>query len=125
MSDAGTRSTYAFNVGIERYAEQSLRVPGPCANAVAVARWLLEIEPHAGKNIHLFLDPFDPPVRPGNPPPGIDDLFAAGVRFHGSATWSDISSFWKTELATDRPPGSRLLVFWSGHGCTGPQQRRL
>ena len=125
MSFAEVASTYAFIVGIERYAERDYAVRGPCANAVAVARWLLEIEPHAGGNIHLFLDPYDPPGCLGDPPSGIEDLLAAGVRFRGSATWSDIGSFWKKELTAGSPPGSRILVFWSGHGGTGPEQRRL
>ena len=110
-------NTYAFIVGIETYGEKDYTVQGPCANAIAVARWLLEIGT-PGKNIHIFLDP-------GDPAPNIEDLRKAEVHHHGSATKYQIDDFWKKELAKDCPPGSRLFVFWSGHGGTGPERRRL
>src|SRR5262245_8722876 len=110
-------NTYAVVVGIENYDQPDWMVKGPCANAIGVARWLTSIMP-AG-NIYAFLDP-----HPGHPlPDEIPDL--KGVQVTRSATSMEIDEFFHLRLPADRPPDSRLLVFWSGHGCTSKTGNRI
>ena len=46
---------FGFLVGIERYDQSGWNLDGPCANAIASAKWLLFIRVPAS-NIYLFLD---------------------------------------------------------------------
>lgn len=103
---------YGFLVGIERYAQSSAwNLPGPCANAMAIAQWLLDIGVQGG-NVFLFLDPLERQNQK------ISVLEAAGVRVRRDAEFGTIDTFCRTELSRERPAGSRLLVYWSGHGFT-------
>lgn len=99
----------AFIVGIERYAQPDWDLPGPCANAIAIAQWLLGIATAPG-NIHLFLAP-DPDREDA-----IAGLEAAGVRVRRQADFNTIDTFVRTELPRGRAADARLLVYWSGHG---------
>jgi hypothetical protein len=111
-------STYALLVGIEKYDQPGWDVPGPCANAVAVARWLIStgIPP---SNIHAFLDPMNGLVD------DIALLQRAGVQVRCPADWVTIDTFSRTALPAGCPANSRLLVYWSGHGCTSRGGNRI
>ena len=38
------KNVYAFIVGIETYDQPQWNVPGPCANALAVAEWCVHVK---------------------------------------------------------------------------------
>ena len=99
----------ALIVGIERYDQPGWDVAGPCANAVAVANWLLSIKTPPS-NIHLFLAPG--PDLEG----AMSGLEVAGVRVCRQADFNTIDTFVRTGLSRERPADARLLVYWSGHG---------
>lgn len=111
-------STYALVVGIEKYDQPGWDTPGPCRNALAIAEWLLDIEDGPGQktppaNVFLFLDPVG-----GEYDARIAALRGKGVQVCVSGTLNEIDTFWREKLWRDRAAGSRLLVFWSGHGFT-------
>ena len=110
-------NTYAVVVGIENYDQPDWSVEGPCANAIEIARWLTKVVPP--NHIHVFLDP--------HPAQLLADEIAGleGVQVVRSATWTEIDEFFRLKLPADRPPNSRLLVFWSGHGCTSKTGNRI
>lgn len=111
-------NAYGFIVGIETYQPRGWDIEGPCANAIAVAYWLLSIEvPPA--NINVFLSP-------KNDAEGkIADLKKAGVSIHEGANYSQIETFWRRTLPELKPKNSRLLVYWCGHGCTSNSGNRI
>jgi hypothetical protein len=101
--------TYAFIVGIEKYDQPKWDVPGPCQNAVGMAEWLLSIGTVPGK-ISVFLEPItDLSAR-------VDALKAAGVKVTANGLWEPIDTFSRVQLPAGSKPGSRLFVYWSGHG---------
>jgi hypothetical protein len=107
-------NTYAVIVGIENYDRGGQwPILGPCANAIAVIEWLIAMGTPPG-NIYAFLDP-----HPDHPlaleMPGLK-----GVRIVRSADWATIDAFFHMQLPEGRPNPSRLLLYWSGHGCTSP-----
>jgi hypothetical protein len=110
-------SIYAAVVGIENYDQLDWPVEGPCANAIAVARWLTSIMPCA--NIYAFLDSHPSQPLP-NEIPGLSE-----VQVVRSATWTEIDEFFRLKLPANRQPNSRLLVFWSGHACTSKTGNRI
>jgi hypothetical protein len=104
-------------VGIEKYDQPGWDVSGPCANAIAVAQWLLTVGTPAA-NIHAFFEAGE----------GLQDeitgLQRRGVRV-ARANWETIDTFCRVGLPADRPMNSRLLVYWSGHGCTDKAGSRI
>jgi hypothetical protein len=110
-------TTHGFIVGIETYGEASYEVSGPCGNAAKVAQWLLDTGV-PGENIHVFFGCKDT-FR------DVQGLSKAKVDCQRSARRETIDTFWQTRLADGVLPGSRLLFFWSGHGCTGRIGQRL
>lgn len=119
MSDA------AVVVGVSRYDQSSdWNLPGPCTNACAIAASLLTFQPRP--EIFLFVDP--PPAPFGQASPfdaPLRGLADAGVRVTQSAAWTTIDTFCFDTLRQNRPPQSRLLVFWSGHGFTDTDGSRV
>jgi hypothetical protein len=118
-------STYAFIVGIEKYDQPKWDTAGPCRNALNVADWLLEIvEPGGGRvppeNVFLFLDPMSREYDSR-----IEALKGQGVHITASGALYGIDTFWREKLWQERPAGSRLLVFWSGHGFTENSGTRI
>jgi hypothetical protein len=100
---------FALVIGIEKYDQSDWDTIGPCANALAVAEWLIfaQIPP---ENMFVFLRPvadYDPRVK---------YLRNLGVDICTSATWSIIDSFCFEKLPASRPAGSHLFIYWSGHG---------
>jgi hypothetical protein len=109
--------TFAFIVGIEKYDQPGWDVPGPCANALAMAELLLGVT--AASNIFLFLDPVsDIEIR-------VTELKDKGVQVVSSARSHLIEDFVRAELPKARKAGSRLLVHWSGHGFIQPNGDRI
>ncbi|MFO1431258.1 MAG: caspase family protein [Candidatus Competibacteraceae bacterium] len=102
---------FAFIVGIEKYDQLGWNISGPCANAIAIANWLLSIQVPAN-HIFLFLDAVQDLENE------ISTLGADGVQVRRCARWDTIDTFWRNELAKGRLADSRLLVYWSGHGFT-------
>jgi hypothetical protein len=102
----------ALIVGIEQYDHAGWDVEGPCAGALAAARWLLGL-----KNTTLRMDLF---LRPKQALPGADTqaLQQPSVTLHSDADWESVDRFVRTKLALGCPAGSKLFVFWSGHGYT-------
>jgi hypothetical protein len=99
---------FAFIVGIEKYDQPDWDVPGPCANAIAIANWLLSIQVPP-KNIFLFVEPAKDCQG------SITCLKNQGVLVR-STDWPTIDKFWRDELPKNRPANSKLLFYWSGHG---------
>jgi hypothetical protein len=112
------KDVYAFIVGIDRYAEGAggWDIEGPAANACAIAARLLDAGVPAA-NIHLFLS------CTAAPPPGLAALAARGVSPEGEAKWQELDDFWRDSLPLG--DGSKLFVFWSGHGFSDDQRRRI
>ena len=100
---------YALIVGIEKYDQLDWDTAGPCANALAVAEWLISTGVVEGANIFLFLDAiadYDQRIR---------DLRAQGVAaIQTSATWTVMEDFCFKQLPAGRPADSRLFIYWSG-----------
>jgi hypothetical protein len=111
-------NTYGFIVGIEKYREEIWTVPGPCANAIAAAEWLLSTGVPGG-NIRLFLWPSRDVEKE------IARMQAAGVDVRRAGDAGSIEAFWRKELPRGVPAKSRLLVFWSGHGFTSGKRHRI
>jgi len=110
-------SVRAIIVGIEKYDEsERWDVSSPCANAVAIAEWLLDREIAAPTDVHLFLSPAE-----GDP--------AAALRARKvdvrDAKWSTIDAFIGDELAAGCPTGSQLLLYWSGHAVSDNRGHRI
>lgn len=101
-------SVFAFIVGIEKYDQPRWDVVGPCASALAIAKWILSAGVPA-QNVFLFLELAQ----------DLDELIlqlkAKQVRIR-SAKLDDIDTFWRGQLSNERPANSRLFIYWSGHG---------
>jgi vWA-MoxR associated protein C-terminal domain/Caspase domain len=92
----------AVVVGIDKYEEPDWDRDGPVSNACAVANWLLSIDV-APDDVHLFLSPttaasVDSRLKPR------------------TANDADIRNFLAEDLASGCATGSKLFVYWSGHG---------
>lgn len=118
--------TYGVLVGIEHYPDwPRASTPGPCANAVAVAQRLLSMGVPAA-NLVLFLAPEGDVLGPfGERERVIADLRDQGAEVEQQADQATLDTFLLTRLTTQRPPGSRLLFYWSGHGCTHVSGERI
>jgi hypothetical protein len=113
-------NTYAVVVGIEKYSVGAdWDVDGPCTNAIAIAHWLLSLKMPPG-NIRAFLDP-----NAVGKDAAIAALEQEGVTIVRSVKHADIDEYFHVTLPTGRPPDSRLLVYWSGHGCTNERGDRI
>jgi hypothetical protein len=110
---------YAFVVGIDQYRQNGWSISGPCANALAIVEWLRGIDVPAG-NIALFVQPKDNTLDAA-----IDARRAEGVNVVRDCSSQSIDDFWRLTLRTNKPPGSRLFVFWSGHGFARNDTRRV
>jgi hypothetical protein len=104
------QNVHAFVVGIDQYAQHDWSLPGPCANALAVTEWLLAVNTPP-QNIVLFAEPFD-----ASHEAQLERLEQLGVRISRSADYAAIDTHWRMELQKARPAGSRLFIYWSGHG---------
>ncbi|HEX3140363.1 MAG TPA: caspase family protein [Rhizobacter sp.] len=104
--------TRALIVGIEQYDHPGWDVEGPCAGAIAVAQWLLGL-----KNTALRMDLFLRP-RQALADSVTQALQRKDVTLHADADWASLDRFVRTQLTLGCPAGSKLLVFWSGHGYT-------
>jgi hypothetical protein len=116
-------ATYALIVGIDKYEYPDWDVSGPCTNALAIANWLLSngVPP---VNLTLFLSPAQGFGQ------AIDELRQSGVKVQSPATCDALdshcrSNMKKDNLGKDCPSNSRLLVYWSGHGCTTKRGDRI
>lgn len=114
---------FALLVGIDNYDQDPRwKMAGPCADAVAMAKWLLTLDPRP--RIVLFLDPIVVGAAQAGPAvpndSGLEAEIAAleaeeNVTVHRSATAKAIEDFWLDELPEQN--ARKLLVFWSGHGA--------
>ena len=113
-------NTYAVIVGIEKYDQPRWDLSGPCANAIAIGHWLISIGTPPG-NIRAFIDPDRPKEKEND----IAGLEREGVRIVRSGGFKEIDNFFHLHLPQDCPHGARLLVYWSGHGCTNTRGDRI
>ena len=116
---------FALVVGVGRYDQSAAwNLPGPCANACAIAELLLALGTRP-EHIFLFVDQ-PPPAGPVDPfEARLRGLAAQGVLLTTSAAWPAIDTFFFDTLRQNRPPKSRLFIFWSGHGFTGGDGSRV
>lgn len=126
-------SVYGFIVGIEKYEDKRLDVPGPARNAVEMAKWLLGLAPP--RQLQLFVEPL--PIPDADGPKGLtverqkrlhDDIAALqneGVNVHRTGNRDPIEKFWQRQLAEGVDFPSKLFIFWSGHGLTGGKLSRI
>ena len=106
--------TFALIVGIESYALGGADLLGPCTDAIRMAKHLLA---HNVLADHIFL--FAQPLpTDGKVSEALSQLRRDGVHVSTSAGHDEIESCWRTALVENRPLGSQLLVYWSGHGLT-------
>jgi hypothetical protein len=111
----------ALIVGIETYARTGWQVPGPCRNAVQVAKYLVDkgVKP---ERIFLFTNEYLEEGRQSAIEPQLAELKRAGVK-PGVPIREEIDTCFKrlpldTVNNRERPNGSRLFCYWSGHGYT-------
>jgi hypothetical protein len=108
--------TYAFIVGIDKYRQQGWNTSGPCSNAIAIADWALTAN---FDGVYVYLQPQEEMKA------AIDSLQSRKAIVRENAEWEGIDEFCFEELVLARPAGSRLLIFWSGHGYTNPDGERF
>lgn len=113
------KDVHAFIVGIDRYDEAGgdWDIEGPVTNACGVAARLLAAGVPA-QNIHLF-------VSETTKGAALVELAAKGLRPEGDAKADTIDTYWRSRLRRGADHGSKLFVFWSGHGVTDRQSRRV
>ena len=104
---------FAFVVGIDKYQQPGWDVPGPCANAIAIIKWLHSIGVSMA-NIHAFLSPIEP----------FEGEIVPQLKYQ-TADFGGIDTFWRTTLKQAIPPNARLLVYWSGHGFVQADGSRI
>ena len=107
----------AFVVGVSRYHPVDWDTTGPARNAWAVVRWLLA-NGVAPDRIDLFVD------RDALAGTEKAQLAASGVQLR-STSHAEIKRYWRRELGDAASPGDKLFVFWSGHGMTDAEGRRI
>jgi hypothetical protein len=111
---------YGFIVGIDRYDQDpDWDTAGPCAGAIAIAQWLLDIKTPP-ENIFVFLRTKDQTLDPR-----IRDLKKSKVVVTEDATHEVLNRFWRKDLPAGKPADSRLLVYWSGHGYASSDDTRV
>ncbi len=113
-------NVYAFVVGIDWYDQPKWTISGPCTNALAVTDWLLKVLLVPPENIFVFLD-----AKEGTLDVAIQELEKEKVSVSRSATEEVIDTFWRTQLRKERPAGSRLFMYWSGHGFADKDGSRI
>lgn len=119
------KNVYAFIVGIEKYDQPAWDVPGPCANALAIAEWCIDTNVPP-ENIFLFLDPLEVPCEETlKTRETIAKIKVTGANVTETANLDTIDTFWRVRLSKDRTAKSRLLVYWSGHGFTDTDGTRV
>lgn len=114
----------AFVVGLDHYAAPDWTVAGPCRNALDVARWLLDEAGVPASRIHLFLALDRRRMASGESVElrrDIDLLRARHVAIEEHATHAIIRAFWRGPLRNET--GSKLFVYWSGHGTLNENGR--
>ena len=104
---------FAFVVGIDKYQQPDWDVPGPCANAIAIIKWLHSIGVPVA-NIHAFLSPIEP----------LEGEIVHQLKYQ-PADFVSIDTFWRTTLKQGIPQNARLLVYWSGHGFADTDGSRI
>src|ERR1043165_2236916 len=112
-------NTYAVIVGIEKYEQHLWDVRGPSDNAIAVARWAMSIG-ILPANIFAFIDPIEPQRKENE----IASLERSGARIVRTASFHEIDEFLHVQLP-NCPHNSRLLMYWSGHGCSNERGERV
>ncbi len=116
------KTTWAVVVGIDQYDDPGIgRLEGAAADAVAAVRWLRAIGV-PDRQILLHAAPCEK-TRPDIDALGVPRLEdeASGVPC-GPARLNDI---WDSFLLLAEKSGTRLFVFFSGHGLYDPETERL
>jgi hypothetical protein len=118
--------TVAVIVGIETYARSGWQVPGPCRNALQIAKHLIGkgVKP---ERIFLFTNEY---LEEGCQSPTESQLVEierAGVK-RGAPNREEIDTCFKRLFLDptnnrERPNGSHLFCYWSGHGYTKASAR--
>ncbi|WP_271893339.1 caspase family protein [Candidatus Phyllobacterium onerii] len=111
-------TVHALIVGIGRYALGDWDLEGPCANAMAIARWLRSQGVKADQmKIFLALDPHSEAAA--------DAFRADDFVFEDTGSFDAINTYWRSKMALDVEPNTTLFVYWSGHGVVGQQGERV
>jgi WD40 repeat protein len=114
-------TTYALLVGIEKYdIDPGFDVPGPCAFAIELAKWLLSRNTPAG-NIFMFLEPLESAPLEDE----IRALQKAGLSIERSGALDTIKAFWQFRLPKLGGSGARFFFYWCGHGYAAADGSRL
>lgn len=124
--DGGMTEICAFIVGIDHYDQPGWTVDGPCRNALAIAQWLRDIAGVPPDQIYLFLAMDNNKEARGESVDlrtSINRLHAEGVTVKECAKQATIRKFWREHLR-DIPVGSKLFVYWSGHGTIAKDGQR-
>jgi hypothetical protein len=112
-------NVYAFIVGIDHYDQPSWTISGPCANALAVTEWLLNLKVPP-TNIFLFVDTCNKEIDDQ-----IRKLEGSEVIVSRSARYEALDTLWRSHLQTLKQADSRLFVYWSGHGFVDKDGSRI
>lgn len=102
----------ALVVGIDSYSIRGWNIPrGPAMMARRIAGWLLGL-PGIDLELHVFM-------TEGDEYRDLASLDTQGrLRLHGEPTDAAVEAFVKGDLQKDVAVGTRLFVYWSGHGAT-------
>jgi hypothetical protein len=106
----------AFVVGVAKHAEPSYDLQGPEESAMRVADWLLGLA-DVQLELHLFLS------KGAALTTAIAAAVAAGaadkrVIFYGTTGYGAVDAFARLGIGQGIRHGTRLFVYWSGHGET-------
>jgi len=116
--------TYALIVGVELYDQEGWDVESPCANAVAVAEWLLSINTPP-RNISLFVN-----CQRGDAAKRlaceeqVAGLKRLGVNVAEPPEWPGIDKGF-TNIFRGPKADSNLFIYWSGHGFVDADGSRI
>lgn len=109
--------TFALLVGIEKYTRPHWDLRGPCLDVGRICRFLVGSEV-PGANIFVFVSPSDQSREKEGWVKEAEWMHAQGVRLQQSACHAEIEACWRKDLSDGPRLGSRLFVYWSGHGFT-------
>jgi hypothetical protein len=112
----------AFVVGIEKYDQPSWDVPGPCRNALEIAKYLIGIGAKPA-NIFLFANEKTGAESPTACEQEIAELKTRGVKYE-LPTRENIDNYFN-RLMQNRDANSRLFFYWSGHGFTDKEDNYI
>jgi hypothetical protein len=122
-----SNNTFGLLVGVERYAMAGQDLIGPADQVFKIADHMIASGLAPPGNISLFANASS--RRSGELQSrfssGLARLQTSGVQFLGAPESEPLDRFCRAALPSNRPVGSRLFVFWAGHGLTHATGRRI